>query len=158
MSYIDQIKEKARADKKTIVLPETNDKRTLIAASHILEEGIADIIMIGDEEKIRDGAGWLEVELDGVTVINPQTIDKMDKYVELLYETRKAKGMTLEKAEEIIDRLNKEYVHDSDVILAISGSAGMGLADKCHIPFDFLLPFQAVPHKASMHFLHQHNL
>ena len=42
MSYIDQIKEKARADKKTIVLPETNDKRTLIAASHILEEGIAD--------------------------------------------------------------------------------------------------------------------
>ena len=78
MSYIDQIKEKARADKKTIVLPETNDKRTLIAASHILEEGIADIIMIGDEEKIRDGAGWLEVELDGVTVVNPQTTDKLD--------------------------------------------------------------------------------
>ena len=45
MSYIDIIKEKARADRKTIVLPETNDKRTLIAAAHILEEGIADIIM-----------------------------------------------------------------------------------------------------------------
>ena len=41
MSYIDTIKEKARADKKTIVLPETTDRRTLIAASHILEEGIA---------------------------------------------------------------------------------------------------------------------
>ena len=52
MSYIDIIKEKAKADKKTIVLPETTDKRTLIAASHILKEGIADIIMIGDEEKI----------------------------------------------------------------------------------------------------------
>ena len=58
MAYIDSIKEKARKDKKTIVLPESNDKRTLIAASHILEEGIADIIMVGDEEKIMDGAGW----------------------------------------------------------------------------------------------------
>ena len=45
MSYIDTIKDRARIDKKTIVLPESNDKRTLIAASHIIEEGIADIIM-----------------------------------------------------------------------------------------------------------------
>ena len=50
MSYIDIIKEKARSDSKTIVLPETNDKRTLIAASHIIEEGIANIIMVGNEE------------------------------------------------------------------------------------------------------------
>ena len=66
MSYIDIIKEKARSDRKTIVLPETNDKRTLIAASHIIEEGIANIIMVGNEEKIMDGAGWLEVDLTGV--------------------------------------------------------------------------------------------
>ena len=63
MSYIDIIKEKARSDKKTIVMPETNDKRTLIAAAHVLEEGIANIIMVGNEEKIMDGAGWLEVDL-----------------------------------------------------------------------------------------------
>ena len=50
MSYIDKIKERARLDKKTIVLPETNDKRTLIAAAKIMEEGIADIIMVGNEE------------------------------------------------------------------------------------------------------------
>ena len=56
MSYIDLIKERAKVDKKTIVLPESNDKRTLIAAAKILEEGIANIIMIGDEEKIMDGA------------------------------------------------------------------------------------------------------
>ena len=49
MSYIDTIKEKARADKKTIVLPETTDRRTLIAASHILEEGIANLILVGNE-------------------------------------------------------------------------------------------------------------
>ena len=66
MSYIDLIKDRARLEKKTIVLPESNDKRTLIAAAKIMEEGIANIIMIGNEEKITDGAGWLEVDLTNV--------------------------------------------------------------------------------------------
>ena len=82
MSYIDIIKEKARSDRKTIVLPETNDKRTLIAASHIIEEGIANIIMVGNEEKIMDGAGWLEVDLTGVRVIDPTKCEKLDEYVQ----------------------------------------------------------------------------
>ena len=69
MSYIDRIKERARQDRKTIVLPESNDKRTLLAAAKVMEEGIANIIMIGSEEKIMDGAGWLEVDLSGITVI-----------------------------------------------------------------------------------------
>ena len=64
MPFIDSMKEKARMDKKTIVLPETNDKRTLIAAAHILQEGIADLILVGKREKILDGAGWLELDLD----------------------------------------------------------------------------------------------
>ena len=102
MSYIDIIKEKARSDRKTIVLPETNDKRTLIAASHIIEEGIANIIMVGNEEKIMDGAGWLEVDLTGVRVIDPTKCEKLDEYVQLLYETRKHKGMTPEKARQIL--------------------------------------------------------
>lgn len=55
MSYIDLMKQRAKVDKKTIVLPESNDKRTLLAAAKILEEGIANIIMIGDEEK---DYGW----------------------------------------------------------------------------------------------------
>lgn len=92
MSYIDLMKEKARSDRKTIVLPETNDKRTLIAAANILKEKIADIIMVGNEEKIMDGAGWLEVELDGVTIIDPEKSEKLDQYTELLYETRKIKA------------------------------------------------------------------
>ena len=74
MAYIDQIKERAKIDKKTIVLPESNDKRTLLAAAEIIKEGIANIIMVGNEEKIRDGAGWLEVDLDDVTVIDPDTV------------------------------------------------------------------------------------
>ena len=136
MSYIDGIKEKARADKKTIVLPETNDKRTLIAASHIIEEEIADIIMIGNEEKILDGAGWLEVELDGVKIIDPEKCDKLDEYVNVLYETRKSKGMTPEKAREILlaDPLT------FGVVMVKNNDADGMVAGACHATADTLRP------------------
>ena len=136
MSYIDKIKEKARADKKTIVLPETSDKRTLIAASHIIQEGIADIIMVGDEEKIMDGAGWLEVELDGVVVVNPQTSELTEKYVQLLYETRKAKGMTVEKARE---KLLNDYLTFGVMMVKANDADGM-VAGACHATADTLRP------------------
>ena len=81
-SYIDTIKEKARSDRKTIVMPETNDKRTLIAAAHVLQEGIANIIMVGNEEKIMDGAGWLEVDLTGVTAVSYTHLDVYKRQVQ----------------------------------------------------------------------------
>ncbi len=136
MSYIDKIKEKARADKKTIVLPETSDKRTLIAASHIMQEGIADIIMVGDEEKIMDGAGWLEVELDGVVVVNPKTSELTEKYVQLLYETRKSKGMTIEKARE---KLLTDYLTFGVMMVKANDADGM-VAGACHATADTLRP------------------
>ena len=74
MSYIDLIKDRARIDKKTIVLPESTDKRTLIAAAKIVEERIANVILIGNEEKIMDGASWLELDLTGVKIVNPELI------------------------------------------------------------------------------------
>ena len=134
MSYIDLIKEKAKADRKTIVLPETNDKRTLIAAAHIVEAEIADIIMIGNEEKIMDGARWLEVELDGVTVIDPEKYEKFDEYAQLLYETRKAKGMTLEKAVEI---LKTDYLTFGVIMVKANDADGM-VAGACHATADTL--------------------
>lgn len=136
MSYIDLIKEKAKADRKTIVLPETNDKRTLIAAAHIVEEKIADIIMIGNEEKIMDGARWLEVELDGVTVIDPEKYEKFDEYAQLLYETRKAKGMTPEKAVEI---LKTDYLTFGVIMVKANDADGM-VAGACHATADTLRP------------------
>ena len=136
MSYIDMIKERARLDKKTIVLPESNDKRTLLAAARIVEEGIADIIMIGDEEKIMDGAGWLEVDLSKVKVVNPKTTPKLDDYVNLLYETRKAKGMTPEKAREIL--LN-DYLTFGIVMVKANDADGM-VAGACHSTADTLRP------------------
>ena len=122
MAYIDRIKERARQDKKTIILPESTDKRTLIAAAQILQEGIANIIMIGNEEKIHDGAGWLEVDLTGLQVINPSTSDRLEEYVELLYETRKSKGMTMEKAREI---LLSDYLTFGIVMVKANHADGM---------------------------------
>ncbi len=136
MSYIDIIKDKARSDKKTIVLPETTDKRTLIAASHIMAEGIANIILVGNEEKIMDGAGWLEVELDRATIIDPETTEKLDEYTELLYETRKAKGMTPEKAREI---LKSDYLTFGVMMVKANDADGM-VAGACHATADTLRP------------------
>ena len=136
MSYIDIIKDKARADKKTIVLPETNDRRTLIATAHILEEDIANIVMIGNEEKIMDGAGWLELDLTGITVVDPNKCDKFTEYANILYETRKHKGMTLEKATEI---LRTDYL-TFGVVMVKAGDADGMVAGACHATADTLRP------------------
>lgn len=136
MSYIDIIKDKARADKKTIVLPETTDKRTLIAAAHVIEENIANIIMVGKEEKILDGAGWLEIDLSRVKVIDPEKTERLDDYIELLYETRKEKGMTPEKAREI---LLSDYL-TFGVVMVKAGDADGMVAGCCHATADVLRP------------------
>ncbi len=135
-AYIERIKEKARADIKTIVLPETNDKRTLIAAAHILEEGIAKIVMVGDEEKILDGARWLEVDLEGVQVVDPVKFDKLDEYVHLLYETRKSKGMTEEKAREL---LLSDPLTFGVMMVKANDADGM-VAGACHATAEVLRP------------------
>ncbi len=136
MSFIDGIKEKAKKDKKTIVLPETMDKRTLMAAAEIVKEGIADLILVGDNEKIMDGARWLELDLNGVKVINPQTTPKLDDYVEVLYECRKAKGMTPEMAREI---LLTDYLTFGVVMVKNNDADGM-VAGACHATADTLRP------------------
>ena len=134
--YIDKIKERARADVKTIVMPETNDKRTLIAAAHVIEEGIANIILVGNKEKIMDGAGWLEVDLTKVQIIEPTTTEKLDEYVDLLYETRKSKGMTPEKARELL--LTDPLVFG--VMMVKANDADGMVAGACHATADVLRP------------------
>lgn len=134
--FIDRIKERARADIKTIVLPETNDKRTLIAAAHIIDEGIANIILVGDRERIMDGAGWLDVDLDKTQIVDPRDTDKMDEYVELLYETRKSKGMTHEKAREML--ISDPLVFG--VMMVKANDADGMVAGACHATADVLRP------------------
>lgn len=96
--FLDRISERAKSDKKTIVLPESTDIRTIQAASMIMQRGIANIVLVGDRSKINELAGGLD--LSGISVVNPEHSDKFEDYVNTFYEMRKLKGMTPEKARE----------------------------------------------------------
>ena len=136
MGFIDRIKDRARQDVKKIVMPESNDRRTLIAAHKILKENIADIIMVGKEDKIMEGAKWLELDLSRISVVNPENTDKFDLYADTLYELRKNKGMTPEKARE---RLLTDYLMFGVMMVKMKDADGM-VAGACHATADVLRP------------------
>ena len=92
-AFLDRMKALAKADKKTIVLPEGEDPRTIEAAKQIVAEDLADLVILGDPA---------EIDVDGVTVIDPATSEKRQAYADALYELRKAKGMTPEQAFETV--------------------------------------------------------
>ena len=101
MSFIEQIKKQAKADIKTIVLPEANDIRTLEAAELVLEEKYAKVVLIGDKEEILELAKTKSLKIEEAQIINPKNSSEYEEYVEKLYELRKEKGMTIEKAREL---------------------------------------------------------
>src|SRR5690625_5158288 len=98
MTFIEKLKEKAKKDIKTIILPESEDVRVLKAASKVMEEGFAKIILIGDKNETLKRANENDISLAGIKIINPKTSEKFEEYANSFYELRKAKGMTLEKA------------------------------------------------------------
>ena len=102
MSFIEEIKERAKKDIKTIVLPEAEDIRTLEATKMVLDEKYAKVILIGNKEKVLEKAKENNIDISGVEIINPIESEKYDEYVELLYNLRKHKGMTEEQAKELV--------------------------------------------------------
>lgn len=102
MSILVQIKEKARKNLRTIVLPESTDERVIRAAEGIVKEGVASPILVGDEAEIKAFASKLGVSLEGVQMINPKTTPKLKEYVDKLCELRAKKGMTPEEAERLL--------------------------------------------------------
>lgn len=98
MSFIEELKEKARKNIKTIVLPESTDIRVLEAARKVTDDGFAKVILIGNRENLQEIAG--EINLSDIEVIDPATSEKTEAYIQAFYELRKAKGMTEEKAKE----------------------------------------------------------
>ena len=102
MSFIDEIKEKARQNIKTIILTESEDKRVLKAAEKVKKEGFANVILIGNEEDAIKLAKENKIDITGIEIINPQTSEKFEEYANAFYELRKAKGMTIEKAREML--------------------------------------------------------
>ena len=102
MKFIESIKQRAKENKKTIILPEPEDQRVLEAASKVVIQGFANIILLGDEYKIKEDAKKFNINIEGITIVNPQTSAKSKEYKEKLYELRKHKGLTIEQAEELI--------------------------------------------------------
>ena len=102
MSFIEQIKQRAKQEIKTIVLPEAADTRILEAAQIIKEEGYAKVILIGNEEEVRKLANEKNVDLGETKIIDPSKSKETERYAKELYELRKAKGMTEKQANQLV--------------------------------------------------------
>ena len=96
MSLMEQIKAKAKADVKRILLPEGTEERTVQAAARITAEGIAKVTLFGKREEIEAVAKKFDVSLEGIDTIDPETHPDYQLYVDRFYEMRKAKGVAPE--------------------------------------------------------------
>ena len=103
MSLIDNIIARAKSNRQRIVLPESLEERTITAADKALADEIADIILIGDRSEILALADRLGLKNIGkATIIDPKTSEKTEEYAQLLFQLRQKKGMTIEKAHELV--------------------------------------------------------
>ena len=134
MGFIDEIKARAKACKKTIVLPETEDERTYKAAQTVLREGIADLILVGNEEEIEKNKGAYDIT--GAVIVDPAKNDKTEEYIAKLVELRQKKGMTEEQAREI---LLTNYLYYGVMMVKMGDADGM-VSGACHSTADTLRP------------------
>ena len=120
-----QLLDRARSHRKRIVLPEGNDDRILKAAGRLLQRGVADLTILGDEAQIRSRAAELGVDLDAATVLNPRTSELCDQFAEQYAQLRKRKGVTVEQARETIHDVSyfgTMLVHNDIVDGMVSGA------------------------------------
>lgn len=134
MGFIETIKARARENKKTIVLPESEDRRTYVAAEKVLKEGIADLIIIGSEEAVKKGSEGLDIS--GAKIVDPATSDRTQAYIDKFVELRGKKGMTPEKAKEI---LLHDYPYYGCMMVKMGDADGM-VSGACHSSADTLRP------------------
>ncbi len=131
---IEQIKLRAKMNQKVIVLPETMDVRVLEAASIILNEGIAKIILIGGEKEIENMAKGFDIR--EAEIIDPANSNLTDDFVKSLYELRREKGMTLEEARNL---LLSDYMYYA-CMLVKEGYADGVVSGACHSTSNTLRP------------------
>lgn len=134
MNFIDKIKERAKKDKKTIVLPESMDVRTMEAAEKILKEGIADLIIVGTDEEVANNSNGLDIS--GATIINPFTSDITEELINGLVEVRKNKGMTYDEAKKL---LLEDYMYYA-CMLVKTGRADGVVSGACHSSANTIRP------------------
>ena len=136
MSLMNQIVERAKANKQRIVLPEGTEERTLKAANQLLADEVAELILIGNPDEIMGLAKELGLEhLGKATIIDPENHPKKEEYAELLCELRKKKGMTIEEARKLV--LNPLYL---GCLIIKAGDADGQLAGALNTTGDVLRP------------------
>jgi phosphate acetyltransferase len=126
MSFLDTIKDRARADKKTIVLPESMDKRTFAAAEQILKEGLANLIIIGTPEEIAENSKGYDIT--GATIVDPFNDPNKQKYIDKFVELRAKKGLTPEDAQA---QMEKDYMYYA-CLMCKCGDADGAVSGACH--------------------------
>jgi len=134
MSFIDRIKERAKSDKKTIILPESMDKRTMEAADKILKEGIANLIIIGNDKEVAENS--VGFDISRATIIDPATSELTEDLINKLVELRKNKGLTYEEAKKLI---LEDYMYFA-CMLVKTGKADGVVSGACHSTANTLRP------------------
>ncbi len=132
--FLDSIKNRARSDKKTIVLPESMDRRTFEAAETILKEDIANLIIIGTPEEVSENSKGLDISK--ATIIDPFNYEKTEEYLNLFVELRKSKGVTYEQAKEIV---LGDYMYYA-CLMVKAGDADGVVSGACHSTANTLRP------------------
>lgn len=120
-----QLLDQARSDRKRIVLPEGEDDRILKAAGRLLQRGVADLTILGEESQIRSRAAELGLDLTDAVVVDPRTSELCDEFAEQYAELRKHKGVTVEQARETIHDVSyfgTMLVHNGMVDGMVSGA------------------------------------
>lgn len=135
MNFIEGIKERARQNIKTIVLPEASDLRIVKAAAIAIQEKYANIILVGDEVSIKKMADENNLNISEAKIINPLKSEKAEEYANKLYELRKEKGMTLEKARELV----KDEVYFGMMMVKLDEADGL-VSGAIHSTSDTLRP------------------
>ena len=125
-AFLDSMKAKAAADRKTIVLPEGNDPRTIEAARAIMAEGIADLVILGDPATI---------DVEGARAIDPTTSPDHERYAEAFAELRKKKGVTIEDARKQMD----DVTYFGTMMVKMGDADGL-VSGACHSTADTLRP------------------
>jgi len=135
MSPMQRLKELAKSRKQKIVLPEGHDSRVIKAAREATDEGLAEVVVLGDEDDILRLAKENGVDLEGIEIINPKKSPKLEEYAKTLYELRKHKGISMEEAYEMAS----SYLYYG-VLMVYSGEADGEVSGATHPTSDTFRP------------------
>lgn len=134
MSMMDQLKKRAKENKKTIILPESMDKRIYQAAEVILKDGLANLIIIGTPQEVEEYSKGCDIT--GATIIDPNTYEKTKEYEDLFVELRKSKGLTHEDARK---QMLSDYTTYGCLMLKAGDADGL-VSGACHSTANTLRP------------------